>query len=159
MWLIVSSQSPHNLHLLFCCVLSMRVFHISVSWWSFTRVWVTTRTLLSILAVLNNIVVWIVSTRLPTSKSSSPFNNYLVTVSKAPITIGTIVTLMFDSFFKFPRKVEVLIFLFVFFQFYSMVCRGSKINYFANSLFFVDYYKVFYYYYYYYYFENFSCQG
>ena len=32
------------------------------------------RTLLSILAVLNNDVVWMVSTRPPTSNSSSPFN-------------------------------------------------------------------------------------
>ena len=53
------------------------------------------RTLLSILAVFNNAVVWMVSTRPPTSKSSRPFNNPLVTVSKAPITIGIIVTFMF----------------------------------------------------------------
>ena len=37
-------------------------------------------TLLSILAVLNNAIVWMVSTRPPTSKSSSPFNNRLFTV-------------------------------------------------------------------------------
>ena len=48
-------------------------------------------TLLSILAVLNNAV---------TSKSSSLFNNPLVTVPKAPITIGLIVTFMFHSFFN-----------------------------------------------------------
>ena len=41
-----------------------------------------------------------VSTRSPTSKSSRPFNNPLVTVPKAPITIGTIVTFMFHSFFN-----------------------------------------------------------
>ena len=57
------------------------------------------RTLLNILAVLNNAVVSIVSTRPPTSKSSSPFNNPLVTVTKAPITIGIILTIMFHSFF------------------------------------------------------------
>ena len=57
------------------------------------------RTLLSILAVLNNAVVWMVSTRSPTSKSSRSFNNPLVTVPKAPITIGIIVTVMFHSFF------------------------------------------------------------
>ena len=57
------------------------------------------RTLLSILAVFNNAVVLMVSTRLPTSKSSRPFNNSLVTVPKAPITIGIIVTFMFHSFF------------------------------------------------------------
>ena len=57
------------------------------------------RTLLSILAALNTAVVWMVSTRPPTSKSSSPFNIHLVTVLKALITIGIIVTFMFRSFF------------------------------------------------------------
>ena len=94
------------------------------------------RTLLSILAVLNNVVVWMVSTRPPTSKSSSLFSNPLVTVPKAPITISIIVTCMFHSFFQFPCKVEVLIFLFSFFQFYSVVSRDSKVNNFASSLFF-----------------------
>ena len=55
-------------------------------------------TLLSILTVLNNAVVWMVSTRPPTSKSSRPFNNPLVTVPKAPITIGIIVTFMLQIF-------------------------------------------------------------
>ena len=57
-------------------------------------------TLLRILAVLNNIVVWMVSTRPPISKSSSPFSHPLVTVPKAPITIGVIVTCLFHSFFN-----------------------------------------------------------
>ena len=55
------------------------------------------RTLLNILAAFNNAVVWIVSTLPPTSKSPSPFNNPLVTVPKAPFTIGIIVT-MFHMF-------------------------------------------------------------
>ena len=58
------------------------------------------RTLLSILAVLNNNVVWMVSTRPPISKSSSTFSNPLVTVPNALITIGIIVTCMFHSFFS-----------------------------------------------------------
>ena len=70
-------------------------------------------TLLSILAVFNIAVVWMVSTRSPTSKSSRPFNNPLVAVPKAPITIGIIVTFMFHSFFQFSWKVEVLISLLV----------------------------------------------
>ena len=57
-------------------------------------------TRLRILAVLSNTVMWIFSTYLPTSKSSRPFNNPLVIVPKAPITIGTIVTFMFHSFFN-----------------------------------------------------------
>ena len=44
---------------------------------------------LSILAVLNNAIVWIVSSRPSTSKSSRTFNNPLVIVLNAPITIGT----------------------------------------------------------------------
>ena len=93
------------------------------------------RTLFSILAVLNNSVVWMVSTRPPTSKSSSPFNNPLLTVPKAPITTGIIVTFMFNCFFPFPSKVPVFILLFTFIQFYSGVSRESKVHNSANSLF------------------------
>ena len=73
------------------------VFHWSLSDSKSLQV---SRTLLSILAVLINAVVWMVSTRPPTSKSSSPFSNPLVTVPNAPITIGVIVTCMFHSFFS-----------------------------------------------------------
>ena len=52
------------------------------------------RTLLSILAVLNNTVVWMVSTRPPTSKSCSLFSNPFVTVPNAPITIGIIIIII-----------------------------------------------------------------
>ena len=45
------------------------------------------RTLLNILAILNNVVIWMVSTRPPTFKSSNPFIDPLVTVPNAPITI------------------------------------------------------------------------
>ena len=109
------------------------VFHWSLSDSKSPQV---TRTLLTILAVLNNVVVWMVSTRPPTSKSSSPFSNPLFTVLNAPITVGIIVTCMFHSFFfQFPSKVEVLILLFTFFQFYSVVIRDSKFDSFACSLF------------------------
>ena len=74
-----------------------------------------------------------VSTRSPTSNSSSPFSNPLVTVPKAPITIGIIVTFMFHSFFQFSSKVEVLILLFTFFQFYSVVSRNSKVDEFMST--------------------------
>ena len=39
------------------------------------------RTLLSILAVFNHAVIWMASTRPPTSKSSRPFNNPLVVMA------------------------------------------------------------------------------
>ena len=73
------------------------VFHWSLSDSKSPRV---SKTRLGILAVLSNAVIWIVSTRPPTSKSSRPFNNHLVIVPKALITIGRIVTFMFHSFFN-----------------------------------------------------------
>ena len=73
------------------------VFHWRLSDNKSTQV---SRTFLSILAVFNNAVVWMVSTRPTTSKSSCPFNNPLVTVPKAPITMGIIATFMLQSFFN-----------------------------------------------------------
>ena len=62
------------------------------------------RTLLSILADLNNAVNWMVSTGLPISKSSSSFNNPLGIVLKTPITIVKIVNFMFHIFILIPQK-------------------------------------------------------
>ena len=58
------------------------------------------RTLLRILSVLNNVVVWMVSTRPPTSKSFSPFSNPFVIVPNAPITIGVTTTFTFHNSFN-----------------------------------------------------------
>ena len=78
------------------------------------------RTLLSILAILNNVVVWMVSTHPPTSKSSSPYNSPLVTVVSTLITIGIIVTFMF-LFFLIPKRVQGTYSSFHFFLFYFMI--------------------------------------
>ena len=121
----------------------LMVFHLSLSDSKSPQV---SRTLLSILADLNHAVVWMLSTRPLTSKSSSPLSNLLVTVPKAPITtIGIIVTCMFHGFFNSLIRSRIFILLYTFIQFYSVVSRNSKVEYFANSLFsffFVDYYKV-----------------
>ena len=96
------------------------------------------RTRLSILAVLSNAVVWIVSTRPPISKYSRPFNNPLVTVPNAPITICKIVTFMFHSFFNSLTRSRYLSFFFsTFLQIYSVVRRNSKVENFADSRFLV----------------------
>ena len=116
---------------------SLRVFHISVSLWSFTGVWVTA-SFLSILAVLDNAVVWMVSTRTFISKSSCHFTNLLVTVPTAPITIVITLIFMFQ-FFQFPNKDKVIVLLFIFFQFYSVISQDSKVNNFTSSLFFINY--------------------
>ena len=74
------------------------VFHWSLRDSKFPQV---SRIPLSIQAVLNNAVVFMVETHPPISKSSNPFNNLLVTVPKALITIDIFVTFMFHSFFFF----------------------------------------------------------
>ena len=120
------------------------VFHWSLSDSKSPQV---SRTLLSILAVFNNAVIWIMFTRPPTSKSSSPFNNPLVTVPKAPITIGIIVTFMLHSFFNSLARSRYLSLFSHSFSFILWLARTAKstilqIFFFLFLFFFVDYYKV-----------------
>ena len=75
------------------------------------------RTRFRIWAVLSNAVVWILSSRPPIFKSSRPFNNPLVIVPNAPITIGTIVTFMFHSFFNSLARSRYLSFFSLSFRF------------------------------------------
>ena len=99
------------------------------------------RTRLRILTVLSNSAIWIVSTRPLTSKSSRPFNNPLVTVAKAPITIGTIVTFMFHSLFNSLVWSRYLSFFSLSFWF-SLWSAGTAKSKILQILFFVvDYYK------------------
>ena len=84
------------------------------------------RTLLSILAVLHNAVVWMVSTRPPTSKSTSSFSNPLVTVPNAPITVGIIVTSMFHSFFNSLARSRYLSFFSHSFSFILLSAGTAK---------------------------------
>ena len=114
------------------------VFHWSLSDSKSPQV---SRTLLSILAVLNNAVDWMVSTRPPTSKSSSPFSNPLVTVPNAPITIGIIVTCMFHSFFSSLARSWYLSFFSHSFSFILWSARTAKstiLQVFFFFFFFVD---------------------
>ena len=96
------------------------------------------RTLLSILAVFNNAVVWMVTTRPPTSKSSRPFDNPLVTVPKVPITIGIIVTFMFHSFFNSLARSR---YLSLFSHSFSFILwsAGTAKSTILQVFFFVDY--------------------
>ena len=100
------------------------VFYLSLSYNKSLKV---SRTLLSILADLNNAKVWRVYTRLLTSKFSSPCTNLLVIVPRAPIIIGIIISFIFQ-FFQLPSKALVLISTYTFFQSYSVVCQESKAN-------------------------------
>ena len=94
------------------------VFHWSLSDSKSPQV---SRTHLSILAVLSNADIWIVSTHPPISKSSRPFNNPLVTVPNAQNTIGTIVTFIFHSFFISLARSRYL-------SFFSLLSYMKKIK-------------------------------
>ena len=107
------------------------VFHRSLSDGKFPQV---SRTRLRIQAVLSNAVVWIVSTRPPTSKSSRPFNNPLVIVPNTPITIGTIVTFMFYIFFDSLTRSRYLSFFSLSFRF-ILWSAGTAKSTNADSLF------------------------
>ena len=125
------------------------VFHWSLSDGKSPQV---SKTLLSILTVLNNAIVWMVSTRPPTSKTSSPFINPLVIGQSQSVLLFPIHPVLCQSFddctkstnynwynchlhvpqfFQFPNEFEVLILLFIFFLFYSVVSRDSKVDNFA----------------------------
>ena len=103
--------------------LLLKSFSHYFCWWSFTGGWVTSILLKSLglfsVFSLYSIVVWMFSTHTLISMSSSTFNHPLVTIPKAPNTIGVIVNFMFHIFFifYFPSKVEELIFRFTFLQF------------------------------------------
>ena len=113
------------------------VFHWSGSDCKFLRV---SRTLLSILADIDNVVVWMISTCSLISNHSNPFDNPSVTALNAPITIGINVTFMFHIFFNSLARSRYLSFFshsFCFIQFYFVVSWDSKVHNFASSLFFV----------------------
>ena len=86
------------------------------------------RTFLSILVVLNNEVVWMVSILPLISNSSSLFFLLLGTVPSASTIIGIIITLMFHGFF------QVFVYLFTFFYFRSVVLCNGKIIFFSGLL-------------------------
>ena len=84
------------------------------------------RTHLRILDILSNAVIWIVPTRPPTLKFSRPFDNPLVIVPKATITIGIIVTFMFHGFFNSLARSRYLSFFSHSFSFILWSTRTAK---------------------------------
>ena len=72
-----------------------------------------------------------VSTHPPTSKFSSPFSYSTKSTNHNLYNCH----LHVPYFFQFPSKVEVLILLFTFFQFYFVVSQDSKVHNFVSSLF------------------------
>ena len=102
----------------------------------------TSRTLLSILAGLNNDVVFMVSILPINSSSFSLFSNQLEIVLSAQTTFGSTVILMFHCFFLVLWRDSDICLIFAFFIFYSVVCHNCKIHEMASS--FISYFVLFY---------------
>ena len=109
---------------------------LNVFYWSLSdsKSPLVSRTLLGILASLDNVIVWIVTTRTLISKSFNPIINPLLIVLIASISVAISITFNLRSFFQFPSK--VLILLFAFFQFYSVVRWKSIVNNSARYLYY-----------------------
>ena len=101
----------------------MMVFHGSLSDSKSPQV---SRILLHILANLNNVVIWMVSTCSLIFKFSSPFIILLVTVPSAPITFGITISFLFDSFFCFLARFRYFYFFLLSFSFTLRSIRMAK---------------------------------
>ena len=98
---VAFDNSRQLTYLLLLLSYSLRVDQTTVSRRSFTGVSKSpqvSRTFISILADLNDVVFWIVLIRPPIFNSSSTFSRHLGTVSSVPITMGNIVSLKFHNF-------------------------------------------------------------
>ena len=129
----ISQWNTFSTHYYYCYY-SFRIFHICVSWWTFTGVWVTACLLKSpgpfsvFWPFPIMYIVWMISIRLPISKSSSPFNNPLSTIPKARITIIKIITIMFHSFFNSLARSRYLSFFSHYFSFILKSTGTAKLT-------------------------------
>ena len=132
------ARLPVN-HIIIIVIYSFRVFHISVSWWFFTSVladgfslefeWQQVSSSLQDSSQDSGCSQQYcrLDSLYPSAnfKSSRPFNNPLVIVPNTPITIGTIVTFMFHSFFSSLARSRYLSFFSLSFKFILQFCRFS----------------------------------
>ena len=102
------------------------------------------RTLLSILAVLNNTLIWMVSTRPLIFKFPRPITKPLGIVPSAPVTIDITVTFSCSIVvFSSRARSNYLSLISFSFNFISVVRLDGKIHYSADSLFFSSFFFLF----------------
>ena len=119
--------------------------YLMVSHWSLSdnKSPQVSRTFLSMVAPLNNGIVWMVLIVLFFSKFSSSFIIPLRIVLRAPITISITVTFMFHSFFSCLPKFWYLSRFFLFLRFYSLVSWNNRIRYSVGSFLFFLFFSFF----------------
>ena len=128
------------LFIIIIIIYSLSVFPISFSWWFFTGVWVTASLLkslglFSIFWPFSIMLLWgwspivcqLPSPPVPSMILKSLFQKHQLQLLQLSLACSIV--------FHFPCKVNVHILLFIFFQFYSVVSRDSKVDNFAISLF------------------------
>ena len=106
-------------------------FHTSVSWRFLTGLTANLnsfRTLFNILVNLNNVVVWMVSTCSLFSKFSNIFNQFVGDCLKCSNHNWYGLSFWCSIVFKFSNTIYVLIFLFTFFYFYSVVLQFGRFS-------------------------------
>ena len=136
---VLRSMHPHNIQ---CwCVQLLLIFYSFKSFSHQRKLkWPqVSRTLLSILAHLNNAVVWMVSTRPVISKCSSPCTNHLVTVLSTLITIGITILSCSIVFFSPLARSKYLSLFSLPFSFTLWSVRTAKFIIRQFLFFFVDY--------------------
>ena len=126
----------------------LRVFHIIVSWWSFTGDCEKASLLKSpgLFSVFWSFSIMLLFGWSPLGRQlpnpPSPFIILQLPSQKHQSQLAQSSLLCSTAFFNSLARSRYLSFFFAFFQFYSVVSRDSKVDNFADSLFFVDYYKV-----------------
>ena len=93
-------------------------------------------TLLGILADLNGAVIWVVSIRLRIFRVFQSLYQSFGQCTKNTNYNWYDLNFHILHYFQFSSKIQVLILLFTFFQFYSVVSRDRKVHNSASSLFF-----------------------
>ena len=146
MWLIVSSLSPHNQYLLFCCILLWydwslwccfvllslySIFYTSFNWSLSDKSPQFSRILLSIITDFSNAVVKIASIFPLITSWPCLFPRFLGIVPRPPTTIGIAVIFMFKNFFRFQPRSKYSSNFVAFFYFHcSLLAQQNQLVFF-----------------------------
>ena len=133
---------------LFLLSYSLRVFHITVSWWPFSETWVTTWLLkspgvVSVFWPIYNLLKFGWSPHVPLFPSLPVLVSIFWWLCQEPQLQWVSPSLSCSTVFSIPSNLEVFILLFTYFKFYSVVSLYSKVHNSAISLYYYYSLRVF----------------